>query len=537
MNRNSKEYFYNPILAGFYPDPSICRVGEDYYLVNSTFSFYPGVPIFHSRDLVHWEQIGYVLDRPEQLNLDGLEVSQGVYAPTIRYNDGTFYMITTLVGRGGNFLVTAEDPKGPWSNPFWLPDVIGIDPSLFFDDDGKAYLIHNGEPPNDRSLYRGHRAIWLFEFDKDSKKTIGPKHLLLDGGTNFEQHPVWIEGPHIYKINGYYYLMAAEGGTSVNHSEVILRSKNVKGPYKSYEKNPILTQRHSDPNRKNPVTNTGHADFVETQNGEWWSVFLACRPYVENYFNTGRETFLAPVGWVDGWPRINLGGELVKYKYPVPNLKKVDNVKYPLNGNFTLKDDFNDSELADYWIFLRTVRERWYNLTRSKGSLSIRLRPEDIDGDGNPSFIGRRQQHNNCSAVTALKFTPAGENETAGLVAFQNGNYYYLERTISDVKNILQLKNNKSVLAQIELKDDEANKKLLLKIESKGKFYNFYYGTVANKWEKVKESVDAKFLSTDVAGGFVGVVFAMYASSQGKQSTNYADFDWFEYMGNDLIFI
>ena len=284
-NFDIMESYSNPILAGFYPDPSICRVGEDYYIVNSTFAYYPGIPIFHSKDLVDWQQIGHVLDRPEQLNLDGLGVSRGVFAPTICYYNGIYYVTNTLVDGGGNFVVTAEDPVGPWSNLVWLPDVVGIDPSLFFDDDGTCYIIYNGEPPENKSLYDGHRALWMYEFDKKAKKTIGKKYLIVNGGTDISKKPIWIEGPHIFKKEGYYYLIAAEGGTGYEHAEVVFRSKRVKGPYESYQKNPILTQRHLNPNRKNPVTCTGHADFVETPNGEWWAVFLGCRPYEHNFYN------------------------------------------------------------------------------------------------------------------------------------------------------------------------------------------------------------------------------------------------------------
>jgi len=200
-----QETYLNPILAGFYPDPGITRVGEDYYLVLSTFAYFPGVPIFHSKDLVNWEQIGNVLDRPEQLDLDGLGVSKGIFAPTIEHHEGVFYMVTTLVGNGGNFVVTATDPAGPWSNPVWLPEVNGIDPSLFFDDDGKAYIIYNSDAPDNKPLYDGHRTIRMFEFDYEALKTVGQNYILVNGGVDISKKPVWIEGPHIYKKDGLYY--------------------------------------------------------------------------------------------------------------------------------------------------------------------------------------------------------------------------------------------------------------------------------------------------------------------------------------------
>jgi len=297
--------FLNPILAGFYPDPSICRVGDEYFLINSTFAWFPGIPIFRSRDLVHWTQIGHVLDRPSQLNLDGRGVSEGVFAPAIEHRDGVFYVINTLVGAGGNFYVTADDPAGPWSDPRWLREVNGIDPSFFFDDDGRAYIVHNGPPPDGKPLYDGHRALWLHEFDfKTGTTRSGSARIIVNGGTDLSKKPVWIEGPHIFKRGGFYYLTAAEGGTGPEHSQVVFRSRDVWGPYETPGK-PILTQRHLPPSRPNPITCVGHADFVRTPAGDWWAVFLGCRPYENNKTNIGRETFLLPVRWENDWPIIS----------------------------------------------------------------------------------------------------------------------------------------------------------------------------------------------------------------------------------------
>ena len=302
--------FTNPILAGFYPDPSICKVGEDYYLVNSTFAYFPGIPVFHSKDLVHWKLIGHVLNRPEQLNLDNAGVSRGLFAPAIRYHNGIFYVTCTLVDKGGNFVVTATNPAGPWSNPVWLRNVNGIDPSLFFDGDGKAYIVFNSDAPENKPLYSGHRTIRLREFDIEHLQASNEEHILVNGGVDITKKPVWIEGPHIFQKDGFYYLCAAEGGTAEDHSEVVFRSAKIDGPYQPYEHNPILTQRDLNPHRKNPITSTGHADLIQAPNGEWWAVFLGCRPYDSleaAYYNTGRETFMAPVTWENGWPVINPG--------------------------------------------------------------------------------------------------------------------------------------------------------------------------------------------------------------------------------------
>jgi alpha-N-arabinofuranosidase len=295
----------NPILPGFYPDPSICRVGEDYYLVNSSFSYFPGVPIFHSTDLISWVQIGHILDRPSQLNLSEQGISQGIYAPAIRNNKGTFYMITTLIGGdGGNFFVTAENPAGPWSDPVWLKEIEGIDPSFFFDEDGKAYIINNGPPPENNPLYNGHRALWLQEFDLTAQKLTGERKIIVNAGTDISRKPIWIEGPHLFKNKGYYYLLAAEGGTGLDHSEVIFRSKSIWGPYEVYSGNPILSQRDLPADRISPVTCAGHADMVQTADGDWVAVFLACQPYSEDFFNTGRQTFFNKVDWSGEWPVI-----------------------------------------------------------------------------------------------------------------------------------------------------------------------------------------------------------------------------------------
>lgn len=543
-------YFHNPILPGFYPDPSSTRVGEDYYLVHSTFSYFPGVPVFHSKDLVNWRQLGNVLDRPEQLDLDGLGVSRGIFAPTISYNEGTFYMVTTLVDNGGNFVVTATDPAGPWSDPVWLPQVNGIDPSLFFDDTGKAYILYNSEAPNNEPLYDGHRSIRLYEFDAKNLKTVGEEHLLLSGGVDISTKPVWIEGPHIYKKGDYYYLMAAEGGTSVHHSEVILRSKAVTGPYVPYEENPILTQRHLPADRKNPVSATGHADLVETQNGEWWAIFLATRPYdTQDSYNIGRETFLAPVSWESGWPIINPDYVEVQYAYKRPNLPAGEEPEFPLSGNFTYTEDFKEKELPLYWLLLRTPRTKWYSLDSVEGKLSLELRPETLSGKGNPSFIARRQQHIRGSAGTKMVFDPAAPNEFAGLVAFQNEDHYYAigkTRSASGIEVVQLRKGVKKdtdstdavvVLAEKTLSEKEREKPLSLKVAFNGGDYAFYYSTEGEAdWKLLQGGVDGTHLSTRVAGGFVGVTLGMYATSQGRESGKVAVFDYFTYQGNDEVY-
>lgn len=544
LSAQGDSVFTNPILAGFYPDPSICRVDSNYYLVNSTFAYFPGITIFQSNDLVNWNLIGYALDRPNQLNLDGAGVSRGLFAPAIRYHNGIYYITCTLVDKGGNFVVTSSDPAGPWSNPVWIPEINGIDPSLFFDDNGKAYIIYNSVAPDNKPLYQGHRTIRIHEFDFDSLKIQGEEHILINGGTDLSKKPIWIEAPHIFKKDGFYYLICAEGGTAYDHSEVVFKSKNVLGPYTSYENNPILTQRTLDPKRNFPVTSTGHADFVQTLSGDWWAVFLGCRPYEDDYYNTGRETFLAPVKWINGWPVINLGYKEVQYFYPFPVKSSKEKNKIPYSGNFVYKDDFNSTNLNLNWMFLRTPHEKWYDLKSSPGFLSVKLRPETCSGNMNPSFLGHRQQHLNSSASISMNFTAQADNEKAGLLIFQNEkHFYFLCKSIQENENVVQLYksiNNDSSENQMELIDfkkiNSDEKNIFLKIESVSDKYLFMFSYDEKNWEILKDSVNAKYLSTKTAGGFVGCMYALYATSNGIKSQNIARFDWFKYKGEDKIY-
>jgi xylan 1,4-beta-xylosidase len=532
--------FTNPIVAGFYPDPSICKVGGDYYLVNSTFAYFPGINVFHSRDLVHWDLTGYVLDRPEQLNLDKQGVSRGLFAPSIRYYKGLFYVVCTLVDIGGNFVVTAKQPQGPWSMPAWLKEVNGIDPSLFFDDNGKAYLTYNSIPPDDKALYQGHRTIRIREFDPKGLRVTGKEIILVNGGVDISKKPVWIEAPHILKKNNYYYLICAEGGTAENHSEVVFRSKSVNGPYVPYEKNPILTQRDLDPARPFPITCTGHADFVQTSKGDWWTVFLGCRPYEDNYYNTGRETFMTPVQWKDGWPVINPDFQEVQYRYPCPIQPPAPTAR-SYSGNFSFRDEFEKPSLDLNWVFLRTPHESWHDLTAKKGFLGLKLRPETCAGNMNPSFLGQRQQHLTGSASIAIDFSPAAENEKAGLLIFQNEtHFYFLCKSKQGNQPALQLfksgEKEMQLIASQDLIDDQQNAVVFLKIDASKEKYAFSYAFNTRKWVLLKDSVDARFLSTRVAGGFVGCMYALYATSSGNPSGNSAYFDWFEYTGNDEVY-
>ncbi|HSB02429.1 MAG TPA: glycoside hydrolase family 43 protein [Anaerolineales bacterium] len=522
--------FRNPILPGFYPDPSVCRVGDDYYLVTSTFEYFPGLPVFHSRDLVHWHQIGHVLDRPSQLPLDGIRFSRGLYAPTIRYSNGTFYVINTLVDgkiKSGNFIVTATDPAGPWSEPYWLEGAPGIDPSLFFDEDGRAWYVGNRVPARNQSgpqkdISLQEREIWLQELDLQSMSLVGEVYVLWDGALKQAAHA---EAPHIYKVEGRYYLMISEGGTYHQHAVTIARSDVITGPYEGNRGNPILTHRHL--GWDYPIVGTGHADLVQTQHGEWWMFMLATRPYGGYFYNLGRETFMAPVRWEDGWPIVSPGTGKVEFSYPVPNLPETTWPQTPA------RDDFDSPALALHWIFLRTPRDEFYRLSERPGHLRLRLRPQQLSEPANPSFVGRRQQHIHFKAECAVEFTPQNEHECAGLVLIQNNDFHFRFVITKAAQPVLRLIKRAYGKEETLAEQPVRAAKLYLKVEAHQQAYSFYVADKPKEWQTLAAEVDGRILSTPVATGFVGAMIAMYASSNGQSSTNNADFDWFEYVGLD----
>jgi len=509
--------YRNPILAGFYPDPSVVRVGADYYLINSTFAWFPGIPIFHSRDLVHWTQIGNAIDRPGMLNFDKLRLSGGVFAPDITYHDGTFYIVNTCVDCGGNYIITARDPAGPWSDPVWIKDVGGIDPSLFIDTDGSARLVNN-DAPEGKPLYDGHRAIWIRKFDLATLKTVGPAHVIVNGGVDISQKPIWAEGPHILRHDGRYYLITAEGGTAFNHSEVAYVADRADGPYTPYPR-PILTQRDL-PERSNPVTSTGHASLVETQNGEWWAVFLGTRPYAGDAYNTGRETFLLPVHWDSGWPIILPPATPVLYTRPVPKLPPTAASAIPTTGNFDLHEDFRAPALPLYWMTPRIPADNWRDTGwyRVGQGLDLVPRAARIGDIAQPSFIARRQQNLVMTATTRLRFDTAHPGDKAGLAAYQNEAHYYFIGIVNDGgKRQVRVERRAGpgdsadgvVLASTPLADDGP---VDLRISAQGARYDFAYA-VDGAWHTLLPDADGTILSTEKAGGFVGTLIGLYAHS------------------------
>lgn len=499
--------YNNPVNPGFLPDPSICRVGEDYYLVNSTFEYFPGVPIFHSKDLVNWVQIGNVLTRESQLPLQNILPSDGIYAPTLRYHDGVFYMVVTLVKSGQekkNFYVTATNPAGPWSDPI-VVNQSGIDPSLFWDEDGKTYFISN------RGLtFNTERAIYQSEIDiKTGNRLTEPKILWRGSGGSY------VEGPHTYKKDGYYYLLTAEGGTQYGHLVCISRSKNIWGPYESYPQNPILSNRYA----YEKLYGTGHADMIQAHDGSWWMVHLAFRtPQV-----LGRETCLAPMKWNEhGWPVVNGNGtnSLVNNTETLP-LK-------PIEQKF-VREYFNTGKLGFEWIYLRNPESKNYSFTQRKGFLTLFGSKVSIYDIASPTFLGRRQAHFNFHASTQLDFNPQKENEAAGMLIEMTNRFNY--------QFVILKKGNDRILKVIYTLGDLVNSAgevvlkpgmVTLKIIGDKNNYSFQFSQNKETFQTVG-TLNIQFLSAEVTGGYNGVVLGLYASGNGVESTVPAAYDWFEY--------
>lgn len=510
--------FYNPILQGCYPDPSITRKGDDYYLVTSTFAMFPGVPIFHSKDLVNWTQIGHVLDRKSQLKVQDTGISAGIYAPSIKYNanNETFYMITTqFAGDINNMVVKTKDPFQGWSEVYKL-EFNGIDPSLFFDDNGKAYVVHNDAPDRGKELYNGHRVIKIWEYDVENDQVIaGTDKIIVDGGVDISRKPIWIEAPHIYKKNGIYYLMCAEGGTGDWHSEVIFTSENPMGPYVPAPNNPILSQRYLNSNRANKVDWAGHADLVEGTDGKHYGVFLAIRPNEKGLVNTGRETFILPVDWSGKYPVFENGLVPMEPKLKMP--KGVENKTgtegfFP-NGNFTFTDNFTAPKLDYRWIGMRGPREDF--ITTSKNGLNIKPFAVSIKAVAPVSALFQRQQHQHFTATTTMKFTPKSENELAGLTCYQSERFNYVFGITKKDKDfyILLEKTEKGQSKIIASAKIDVKMPVQMQVTAKGDEYKFNYSVDGVNFTNLGGIVSGDILSTNVAGGFTGSLIGLYATS------------------------
>lgn len=544
----------NPILPGFYPDPSIVRVEDDFYLVNSSFSFFPGVPIFHSRDLVHWMQIGHVLDRESQLPLTYELISGGIFAPTIRYNNGTYYLITTNMTMGcKNFIVTTQNPKGPWSEMHVIEGADGIDPSLFFDEDGKVY--YTGTTRFD-DVSGSHQGIWCSEIDLNKMELVGERKILWSGALKGAASP---EGPHIYKKDGFYYLLIAEGGTEHFHAITISRSREVMGTYEGYEGNPILTHRHLGKNY--PICNVGHGDFVELKDGSWYMVMLGSRLMGGYHKILGRETFIAPVTWEDGWPIVSYGTGKVEMTYPNP--KGLAEYLLDEKKDEYILDHFETEKLGYQWNYLGTPYENFAKLKDSCILLKLlknKTVPWEMDGLSaniferlghmgktreSVSFLGRRQQHSKFETIVKMIFRPE-EMESAGLIVIQNdANQLRLESCLDECGNAcvrcmsvrVCIENEKQYYDEkchASMIIETINENIFLKVAGDETNYSFYAGNNEADLKLLCENIDGSFLGSETSGGFVGTYIGMFASGGGYTKEKYVAFDWFSYRGIGL---
>ena len=497
----------NPILPGFYPDPSICAVGDDFYLVNSSFAYFPGIPIMHSKDLAHWEQIGNACDRESQLPLGDTGHSRGLFAPTIRYHEGTFYIICTNVSYGGNFIITAQNPTGPWSEPHYIEGADGIDPSLFFDEDGTCYYI--GTHPNPAGCqYDGDWYIWIQELDIENMKLVGEVHNVWNGAM---RNIIWPEGPHLYKIGEYYYIMHAEGGTGPDHAVTVCRSKNVYGPYENNFCNPILTHRHL--GRKYPIRYVGHADLVKTINDEWYMVMLAVRP-LEGYTIMGRETFLARVEWENDWPVVNPG---------VGRLTDTVEINLPKWTTYTAESNeyvFSTmGQLPPEFMVLRNADKSHYSLEKGKGLLML-FDTHTLKEQASPSYLALRQKHHHFIAKALLDVSNLSEDKRAGIAYVQN-NLYNLRVEVNGkmAEVILCEKGTDRRVISMPL---QGSNPLEVSLEVDG-----LSAAVIIEGQKSPE-VDIRTLSTEAAGGFTGCTVGLYAVADTK-NTDCACFKRFSY--------
>lgn len=510
--------FYTPILQGCYPDPAITRKGDDYFLVASSFAMFPGVPIFHSKDLVNWKQIGHVLDRKSQLKVHDTGIAAGIYAPAIKYNpyNDTFYMITTqFAGNIGNMVVKTKDPFQGWSDPY-KQNFNGIDPSLFFDDDGKAYVVHNDAPDKGKELYNGHRVIKIWNYDLEKDQVIeGTDLIIVDGGVDLSKKPIWIEMPHIYKRYGLYYLMCAEGGTGGWHSEVVFVSDNPRGPYVPAPNNPILSQRYLNPDRANKVEWAGHADLVETPEGDLYGVFLAIRPNDKNRVNTGRETFILPVDWSGKWPVFENGLIPMEPKLKMPKgvVNKTGTEGYFPNGNFTFTENFTSEKLDYRWIGMRGPREDF--MTVSNNTVTIQPFDKNIKAVAPVSSLFKRQMHKTFTATTTIRYTPGSEKDLAGMVCYQSERFNYvfgITKKGNDYYLLLE-RTNRSRSEIVASTKIDVSKPIQLQIKADNDDYSFNYAIGGGEFKSLGGVVSGDILSTNVAGGFTGNLIGLYATS------------------------
>lgn len=563
--------YSNPVLSGFYPDPSAIRVGEDYYLVTSTFEYFPGVPIFHSKDLVNWQQIGHVLHRESQVNLLERKSSQGIYAPVLRYYDGVFYMITTDVYGIGNFYVTATDPAGPWSDPIKV-QYGGIDPSLFFDDDGKVYVTV-------QSGFGDTSHIIQYEINPQTGEASTEPVVVFEG----DEGP-WVEGPHLYKINGMYYMMTASGGTGPMHREIIGRSSNPYGPFELLP-HPILTHNQL---KDHPLQYTGHAELLDDTDGNWWVLFLGVRLRNERGSVLGRETYLAPVTWVDGWPMVDNNEGHVGLEMEVSFAKgdasgheqlsnaelnaaaqkavlkaagsnsAVEQVIIQQEQPVRILNDFSTNEpLGLEWIYTRVLpTEEAVSLSANAGYLTLVGNQYALQDGKSTVYVCRRQLHHCMRVESKLLYQPRQNGEAAGIAARLSDSCFYavgltqqsgmlgVQATLmisgqaEQVFNPLEasaldeplIGQSAAVASANNCKtvDAERGCELYLALQCNEQSFTLEYSLDGQSWYQLATAPSA-YITPDGGTAFTGVTLGMFAHGTEHEPSAAARFAYFQY--------
>ncbi len=547
-----KTTIQNPILRGFHPDPSIIRVGEDYYIATSTFEWWPGVRLHHSRDLKNWEQIEYPLSRLSQLDLRGVGASQGIWAPCLTYDQGTFYLVYTVVRSfycnmydTENYLVTSDNIHGPWSEPVALNN-FGFDPSLFHDEDGRKYMVSMVTDHRVPKKYAGR--LVLQEYDPEKKAMTGPVRDIYRG------EKIFLEGPHIYKRQGWYYLFAADTGTGEGHGQSVLRSRDIWGPYEMLKENhgeqreeneafSILTSRHHEDIL---LQKSGHGDLVETPGGEWYMVHLCGRAFADRNpadagrfpnsrrYMMGRETAIQKILWrEDGWPVLEAGGTTPQNEVPVPKEVSEEVLCRREAASPLVRDDFEEKALSlDYQSLRIPMDEHYLSLRARPGWLRMYGR-SGLSSRFSQTLIARRMREYCMEASACVEFEPEVFKQMAGLIfLYDCDNYLYLhisrDEDVGKCITLLKAENKKYeyLTDYIPVREKEA---LYLKMETRNAMTRFYYGYSEKGWQEIGPLINASFLSDEACGEgwFTGAMIGICCQDM-TGFGRYADFDWFE---------
>lgn len=547
-----KTTIQNPILRGFHPDPSIIRVGEDYYIATSTFEWWPGVRLHHSRDLKNWEQIEYPLSRLSQLDLRGVGASQGIWAPCLTYDQGTFYLVYTVVRSfycnmydTENYLVTSDNIHGPWSEPVALNN-FGFDPSLFHDEDGRKYMVSMVTDHRVPKKYAGR--LVLQEYDPEKKAMTGPVRDIYRG------EKIFLEGPHIYKRQGWYYLFAADTGTGEGHGQSVLRSRDIWGPYEMLKENhgeqreeneafSILTSRHHEDIL---LQKSGHGDLVETPGGEWYMVHLCGRAFADRNpadagrfpnsrrYMMGRETAIQKILWrEDGWPVLEAGGTTPQNEVPVPKEVSEEVLCRKEAASPLVRDDFEEKALSlDYQSLRIPMDEHYLSLSARPGWLRM-YGHSGLSSRFSQTLIARRMREYCMEASACVEFEPEVFKQMAGLIfLYDCDNYLYLhisrDEDVGKCITLLKAENKKYeyLTDYIPVREKEA---LYLKMETRNAMTRFYYGYSEKGWQEIGPLINASFLSDEACGEgwFTGAMIGICCQDM-TGFGRYADFDWFE---------